>query len=289
MTKDSTSTRSTKRILATLLAVVTAFALSMGVAQADPAPAQPTQPTDPVAPTQPAEPVAPTDPDDDAVQPDMPAAPPLPVQPGVGTLPSDVDPEETVIQLGTDETVTQQQFAQEFDRAMRSLAMRQGLPYTQETREAFDRFRGEFLEMYATHQALLSEARDRGIEVTDEEVDREIDMARQSVGDAQFDQTILDLGYTGLDDYRTAVREGLMAQRVADEFRSEIVVSDDELRDYHETHRATFFQERDFDEARGDVEDRLVGERLNEQFRTLRTDRGIETFAERIAWSVNQN
>jgi hypothetical protein len=290
---ESTSTRTTRRIMGTLLALVTAFALSIGVAQAtQPAqPAQPTQPTQPAQPTEPVTPAQPTDPDDEdeAVQPDMPAAPQLPVQTELGTLPPDVDPEETVIQLGQDETVTQQQFAREFDRAMRSLALQQGIPYTQETRELFDRFRGEFLEMYATQQALLQEARDRGIEITDQEVDQQIDMAREAVGDEQFEQTLRDLGYDGIEAYRMAVREGIMAQRVADEFRGEIAVTDEELQAYHEANRARYFQDREFDEARDEVENRLIGERLNERFRTLRTDRGIETFADRVAWNLNQN
>jgi hypothetical protein len=312
MTEDI-STRATRRILGTLLALVTAVALSVGVAQVDPAPtqpaqpgqptepvqpgqpvqptdpAQPVQPTDPAQPVQPTDPLAPADEEDDAVQPDMPVAPQLPVQPGLGTLPAGVDPMEPVIQLGADETVTQQQFAREFDRAMRSLALQQGFPYTEQTREVFDRFRGEFLEMYATQQALLREARDRGIEITDQEIDEQLDLARGDMDDMAFEQTLRDLGYLHVEDYRMAVREGIMAQRVADDFRAEIMVSDEELRGYHETHRARFFQDREFDDARDDVERRLVGERLGERFRTLRQDRGIEVFGDRLAWSLNQN
>jgi hypothetical protein len=313
---ESFSLRATRRILGTLLAITTAFALSLGVAQVDPAPTptQPVQPTDPaqpVQPTDPAQPVQPTDPqpvqptdptqpvqpdplapvdeEEDAVQPDMPIAPQLPVQPGIGTLPEGVDPMEPVIQLGEDETVTQLQFAGEFDRAMRSLAMQHGFPYTEETRQLFERFRGEFLEMYATQQALLREARDRGIEITDEEIDEQVDLARGDVDDMAFAQNLRDLGYLNVEDYRLSIHDALMAQRVADEFRGEIMVSDEELREYHETHRARFFQDREFDEARDDVEQRLIGERLNEQFRTLRQDRGIEVFSDRLAWSLNQN
>jgi hypothetical protein len=378
---DSTSARWTRRMMATVLAVLTAVSMSIGAAQAEPtapqqptqptqpadpvapaqptdplapvqptdpaapaqptdpvapvqptdpvAPAQPTdpvapvqptdpaapaQPTDPVAPVQPTDPVAPvqptdpvqpiqpTDPlapvppvegeeDEDAVQPDVPTAPGLPTtgELGFGTLPQGVDPNEPVIQLGADQTVTQQQFAMEFDRAMRSLAMQQGLPYTEQTREVFDRFRGEFLDMYATHRALILEAQNRGIEIADEDVDREIDAMRDTLGAEQFDRTLMDLGYLGVEDYRTAVREGLMAQRVADEFRGEVDFTDEDLQGYYETHQTTYFHDRTFDEARDDVESRFVSERLNEQFRTLRADHGIETFADRITWNWDQN
>jgi hypothetical protein len=305
---DSTSARWTRRMMATVLAVLTAVSMSIGAAQVEPSPPQqptqptqpvdpaPAQPTDPVQPVQPTDPVAPVPPvegeeDEDAVQPDVPTAPGLPATGdlGFGTLPEGVDPNEPVIQLGADQSVTQQQFAMEFDRAMRSLAMQQGLPYTEQTREVFDRFRGEFLDMYATQRALLLEARERGIEIADEDVDLEIENLRDQVGADQFDRTLMDLGYLGLEDFRTSVRESLMAQRVADDYRADIAFTDEDLQEFYETNRTRFFQDRTFDEARNDVERRFVGERLGEQFRTLRADHGIETFADRIAWNWNLN
>jgi parvulin-like peptidyl-prolyl isomerase len=197
-------------------------------------------------------------------------------------LPSSVDPQQPVIQLGPDETVTQQQFALEFDRAMRAFALQAGMPYTAETRELFDRFRGEFLDQYATQQALLREAETRGITVTDEEIDQEIERARTAIGADRFDETLRELGYMTEDAYRGAVREGLVAQRVADEYRAEISPTDEEIQGYYDQNRTTLFQDRPLDEVRPDVENRFVGERLNERFRQLRDEQGIQTFPERV-------
>jgi parvulin-like peptidyl-prolyl isomerase len=201
-----------------------------------------------------------------------------------GALPSSVDPNEPVIQLGGGETVTQQEFAEEFDRAMRGLAMQQGLPYTAETRELFDRFRAEFLDMYATQRALLLEAEQRGLEVTDDEIDRDLTTAQGAMSDEEFDTLLRDLGYQDRATYREAARRGLAAQRVADELRGGIVPTDEEIQTYYDLHRTRYFEDRALDEVRPQVQQRFVGERLNEQFRELRMRHGIETFPDRV-WS----
>jgi len=215
-----------------------------------------------------------------------PATPETAQQPGMGmqqdvTLPPGVDPDEPVAQFGDDEEFTQQQFAQEFDRAMRGMAMHHGLQFTDEVRTMFDRFRGEFLEMYATQRALLREAEARGIEVADAEVDAQVLQARTQWGEG-FDQTIMDLGFEDETAYRDSVREGLTAQRVADELRGEIEFADADLEEFFEQHRAEF-GDREFDEARGDVEQRFVSDRLQQRYGDLRAEHGIEVFTDRIA------
>jgi hypothetical protein len=216
-----------------------------------------------------------------------PATPETAQQPGMQhqqdvTLPPGVDPDQPVAQLGPDEPLTQQQFAQEFDRAMRGLAMQHGLQFTDETRTMFDRFRGEFLEMYTTQQALLREAEARGIEITDAELDAQIGQARMQWGD-QFDQTLMDLGFADEMAYRDSVREGMLAQRVVDQLRGDIQFDDAELQEFHQQFRTQYFGDREFDEARADVEQRFVSDRLQQRFTDLRTEHGIEVFTDRLA------
>jgi hypothetical protein len=247
------------RALRTVLAALVGGGLALGVAQQEPAtPATPG------------------------------ATPTTPAQPGMGmgtqdvTLPPGVDPDETLAELGEGMTLTQHEFAQQFDRAIRGLAMQHGLQFTDQTREMFDRFRAEFLEMYATQQALLREAETRGIEVTDIEVDQQIAHARGEWG-PQFDQVLGDLGYADEAQYRDAVREGLIAQRVVDELRADVEWTDEDLAEYHEMHRARFFGDREFDEVRGQVEQRFLGEQLQQRFTDLRAQYGIEVFPDRLA------
>lgn len=218
---------------------------------------------------------------------ETPATPETAQQPGQQqqqdvALPPGVDPDETVAQFGDDRTITQQQFAQEFDRAMRGLAMQHGLQYTDETRQMFERFRGEFLEMYGTQQALLREAEARGIEITDTELDQQLEQARTQWGD-QFDATLRDLGYADEAQYREAVREGMLAQRVVDQLRGEIEWTDADLEQYHELHRTRYFADRPFQEVRGQVEQRFVSEQLQQRFADLRVEHGIEVHTDRLA------
>jgi hypothetical protein len=210
---------------------------------------------------------------------------PATTQPGIQhdvTLPPGVDPDEPVAQFGPDEPLTQRQFAQEFDRAMRGMAMHHGLQFTDEVRTMFDRFRGEFLQMYATQQALLREAEARGIEIMDADVDQQVMQARTQWGD-RFDQTLTDLGFADETAYRESVRESLLAQRVVDELRADVQWTDAELEQFHERYRAQYFGDRAFDEARADVEQRFVSDRLQQRFADLRTQHGIEVFTDRVA------
>jgi hypothetical protein len=206
--------------------------------------------------------------------------------PGVGhhrrvTLPPGVDPDQPVAQVGPDQPLTQQQFAEEWDRAVRGLAMDHDLQYTDELRQTFDRFRGEFLEMYTTQRALVREAEARGIEVTDEELDIQLTQVRARWGD-RFDQTLTDLGFADEAAYRDSLREGLLAQRVVDEFRGDVQWTDEELQEFHELHRGRYFRDQAFDQVCPEVEQRFVSERLQERFRDLRGEHGIEVFPDRL-------
>ncbi len=202
------------------------------------------------------------------------------------TLPATVDPNESVIDLGANESVTQQEFAQEFDRAMRALALQQGLPYNTETRALFDRFRADFLNQYATQQALLRDAEARGITVSDEDLDQQIQQAQDALGGEEaFQQAITDLGYTSVDEYRETAREGLIAQRVVDELRTDVEVTDEQVQTFYDQNQTELFQDRPLEEVRPEVEARLVSQELNQRFQQLRDEQGIQTYPERL--SVN--
>lgn len=193
-----------------------------------------------------------------------------------------VDPEATVIEIGSDEAITYEAFDAEFDRAMRSLAAQQGIPYTAETQELFDEFRGDFLNQYATQQALLLEAEERGISVSDEELDEQIEVAREGAGgDEAFEQALAEFGYDSTDDYREAAREGLMAQRVVDELDAEIELSDVDVEEWYEGN-SDRFEGEPLENVRSEAESQLRAETLEERFEQLRNDYAIQTYPERL-------
>lgn len=232
-----------------------------------------------------------------AAQQDAPATPPpgeeeaeetfvgeQPEMPGVGhqrrvTLPPGIDPDEPVVQVGPDRVLTQLQFAELWDRAVRGLEV--DLPHIDEFQAAFDRFRRDLLDLWATEQALVFEAHRRGIEIPEAEIDARIEQARARSGE-QLDELLVEIGFQDEAAYREAVREGMLAQRVLDELRAEVEWTEEELREWHEWHRGRYFEDRDLDEVRPEAERLFVIERLLERFHYLRGEYDIEAFPDRL-------
>ena len=184
---------------------------------------------------------------------------------------------EPALEVGGEVAYTSAEFEEEFNRAIRALALQQGVPFNDETRAMFDRFRSDFLNQLATQEALLREAEARGITVTDEQVQQQIDQIRSSLGGEEaFQQTLDELGYADVQQYRDDVREGLLTQQVIDEMRANIQLSDEEV--------TTFFQENQqmfgnasLEDVRPQVESQLVSQRLSEQLAGLQDQYQVET------------
>lgn len=195
-----------------------------------------------------------------------------------------VDPNEPVIEVGAGDgdPITQQEFQQAFDRAMRTLAAQQGIPYNEQTQALFDRFRADFLNQYATQQALIQEAEERGITVTDEQVTQQVDRARQAFGgDDQFQQGLQELGYENVEAYRQAAREGLLAQGVVDELSTNVQVTDEQIQTFYDENQEQF-GDQTLEQVRPQIETQLTNQQLSQQFEELRSQYGIQTYPERL-------
>ena len=176
---------------------------------------------------------------------------------------------EPALQVGGEVAYTSAEFEEEFNRAIRALALQQGVPFNDETRAMFDRFRSDFLNQLATQEALLREAEARGITVTDEQVQQQIAQVRESMGGEEaFQQTLDELGYTDVQQYQDDVREGLLTQQVIDAMRTEIQVSDEEVTTFFEQNQQ-MFGDASLEDVRPQVESQLVSQRLSEQLTGL--------------------
>ena len=185
--------------------------------------------------------------------------------------------EEAVIQVGGETTLTQAQFEEEFDRAIRALARQQGLPFNEQTRALFDRFRQDFLNQLATQEALLREAEARGVTVPDEEVDAQIARAQESLGGEEaFTQAIQELGYQDMDAYRQYVREGLMAQRAVEELRAGLEITDEDVSTYYEQNQ-DLFGDAALEDVQDQVRAQLENERLTQRFTELQAQYAVQT------------
>ena len=134
-----------------------------------------------------------------------------------------------VLEYG-DQTVTLSEFDQRFDIAIRSLAAQQGIPLTDQTRAMFDEFRADYLEQRALELVLLDEAQARGIEVTDEDLDAQLEQIRAGFeSQEEFETLLREAGFTGEAHLRDVIRETETVQRTVEAIQADIEVTDEEV------------------------------------------------------------
>jgi len=162
----------------------------------------------------------------------------LTASPALAQQAADPAADEVVIELGS-ETVTQSEFDNRFNLALRSLAARQGVPLNEQTRALFDQLKPNYLEQIATEQALLQEAEAMGITVPDEEVDTQIQQIRQNYEtEAAYRQFLTETGFEDEAAFRDFIRENLLVQRTVERLGSDIQMTDEQIQTFYDENRA---------------------------------------------------
>ncbi len=163
---------------------------------------------------------------------------------GAGAAPTQAaqpaNPDAVVLKLGN-KTVSVSGFEKRFNIALRALAAQQGAPLDEATLSQFASLRPSFLDQFATQEVLLQEAQKRGIEVSKADVDKEFGAAKASAGD-NFQQALEAAGYQSEAELRSYIRESLTLQRVVDQLRSNIKVSDKAVRDFYDNNKDQYQQ-----------------------------------------------
>ena len=150
------------------------------------------------------------------------------------------DPNAVVLKLGN-KTVSVAGFEKRFNVALRALAAQQGAPLDEATLSQFASLRPSFLDQFATQEVLLQEAQKRGIEVSKADVDQEFNAAQASAGD-NFQQALEAAGYQSEAELRNYIRESLTLQREVDQLRSNIKVSDQQVRTFYDNNKDQYQQ-----------------------------------------------
>ena len=147
-----------------------------------------------------------------------------------------------VIQIG-DETITQSEFDQRFALAARNVAARQGIPYTEETRALFDSLRPAFLEQLTTELVLLQEAQNRGINITDEEVENQLSQLRgRFESETDFLEFLAEAGFEDEAAFRQFVKNNLAVQAVAEILGEDVTVGDEQIQNFYQANQQQFEQ-----------------------------------------------
>lgn len=126
---------------------------------------------------------------------------------------------------GAEETLAD--FDTRFEIAMRGLAAQQGVELTPEVRAELAGLAPQFLEQRAREVALVQAARERGLEVTDEEVDARVEEIRAGAADDAAFQNLLESSGIGSEEMlRTLLREDALVGELQTTIEGEVSVDE---------------------------------------------------------------
>lgn len=182
--------------------------------------------------------------------------------------------------------LTRAEFDERFDVAVRTAALQQGVPLTEETLAQFADQRGAFLEEVATQLALLHEAEERGVTANEQDVAEAVASFReQFASDAEFTTRVEELGFEDSDALRASVHESLTIRALVDDISADVTPTDDEVRSFFDDHPEQFETtdgEIEFEDVRADIRQFLVQQEVNERIEDIRADADVETHPENL-------
>lgn len=127
------------------------------------------------------------------------------------------------------------------------------------------------------NKALLKDlAKENGVEVTEEDIQAEIDELVTSLGGEEaFDQT-LEQYQLGLDDLKNRITTSLIQEKLAESV-SQVEITDEQVRSYYDTNES-LFTDQTFTEVEDSIRDMLYQQELQNTFNTwFQTERDQAT------------
>ncbi len=104
-------------------------------------------------------------------------------------------------------------------------------------------FKQRLLDQLINQKLVSQAAKDKGIEVTDADVDKQIEQLKAGFkDDAQFQSALESAGMTE-ESLATQVRDQLLTQKLIETIASDAKVSDAEIKAYFDNNEAQFFQQ----------------------------------------------
>lgn len=193
--------------------------------------------------------------------------------------------DDVVIQIG-DTTISSSEFDQRFMKVVGMIAAGQGMPLNDETWQLFEGLRGEYLEQLATEEVLSAEAERRGIVITDEELQEQIDsISDRFESEEGFQGALVESGFADEDEFREFVRRNELLRRVGESLQSEIDVTDEDVRDFYDANPELFYTEDGplaFEDVEQGIRTQLERQLFNAILLDLREDLQLRIFAENL-------
>ncbi len=148
--------------------------------------------------------------------------------------------EVVVIRLGEHmESVSD--FGERYEIALYGVAAQQGVPVDEALRAQLEPFKGRFLEQRVMEVVLLNEARQRGLAVTEEEVQAEIDRVSATLAEGEtLAEMLPQVGFRDEARFRAYLGEQLLTSKLVEALSADISVGGDEVRAAYESRQAEF-------------------------------------------------
>jgi foldase protein PrsA len=103
-------------------------------------------------------------------------------------------------------------------------------------------FKQRLLDNIINQKLIEQAAKDKGIKISDADVQKQIDQLRAGFKDqAQFDEALKSAGMT-VDGLKTQIRNQLVTQKLIDSLSSNSKVSEADIQAYYDKNKAQFFQ-----------------------------------------------
>lgn len=148
--------------------------------------------------------------------------------------------DDAVIVRVDDRTETVAGFEDRFEIAIRGLVASMGMPMTPDMRAQLEDLKPQYLDQLTNDMVLLNEAENRGITVTDEEIDGIVARSIAAIPEEELDTILESAGFRDLEHYAVMVGETEQIQRLVDQLFEEMEISDAELETWWEGNSEQF-------------------------------------------------
>lgn len=119
------------------------------------------------------------------------------------------------------------------------IQMLQSSPEDPRFQKMMAQLRSQLLQNMIVQTLLLQDARNKKIEIGPEEIDAHISAIKNKHGEQVFQSALQQQGMTE-EEYKKELSEQMMISKLRDEITKDITVTDEEVKNYYDTHKEEF-------------------------------------------------
>lgn len=157
-----------------------------------------------------------------------------------------------------------------------------------------DEYRKQVLDNLIDQKIQQQKIEELGIEVTDEEVQGEIDTIiennKQFKDEKALDDYLKNNQNMSLDDFKSRMKQSLRSQKLRDEVTGDVSVTDEEISSYYEQNKQSFTDDKGnvkpLEDVRSQIKNTLMNQKTSQAFSSwleqARKEAEVEKFLDRM-------